>query len=203
MLTIRTWRSDTITAINSHNDFMNRYPLIEQRLTNELHEILRTLSSQHSESTVPSLSKDVIIPAIALAQKVYLLQPFSELELNATKTTQTQSASSIWTFKYSDYFKYPLGQFGARLPDFLKNIEDFRCINMSNRNKLLKPATDLTTKEKQDNLLYVLDIFPGLYCQRVKAGGSPPVSTISQPVLFIDFATNNTHTTGPLGACQF
>ena len=64
---------------------------------------------------------------------------------------------------------------------------------MSNRNKPLKSATDLTNKEQQENLLYVLDIFPGLYCRRVKAGDSPPVSTISQPVLLIAFATNGTH----------
>jgi len=153
---------------------------------------------------VLSLSKEVIIPAIALAQKVCLLQPFPELELNATKTTKTQSASSIWTFKYSDYSKYPPGQFGAKLPNFLDNIKDFKCINMSNRNRTLNLDTGLT-KEQKKILLYMLDIFPGLYCQRVTAGDSPPVSTISQPVFLFSFATNGTHahTTGHLITYQF
>jgi len=65
---------------------------------------------------------------------------------------------------------------------------------MSNRDKSLKPDTDLMTEEQQENLLYIMDIFPGLYCQRVTVGDSRPVSAISQPILLIAFATNDTHT---------
>lgn len=64
---------------------------------------------------------------------------------------------------------------------------------MSNRHKLLKPVSDLATLEQRENLRYVLDIFPGLYCQRVTTGDSPPASTISQPILLVDFAASDTH----------
>jgi hypothetical protein len=37
----------------------------------------------------------------------------------------------------------------------------------------------------------MLDIFPGLYCQRVAAGSSPLSSTISQPILLVAFATED------------
>jgi hypothetical protein len=73
-----------------------------------------------------------------------------------------------------------------QVPNFLADVQDFRCINTSNR-KLLKPATDLATKVQQESLLYLLDIFPGLYCQRVTTGACPPVSIISQPVLLVAF----------------
>ena len=75
-----------------------------------------------------------------------------------------------------------------QVPNFLADVQDFRCINMFNR-KLLKPATDLVTRVQQESLIYMLDIFPGLYCQRVTTGACPPVSTISQPVLLVAFDT--------------
>lgn len=175
LLTIRNWRSDTVTAVNSHESFTKRYPMILQELTKELYNFLQgALPAEHGESIMSSLYKDVIGPALALAQK-------------------TQSAPTIWAFRYSDYSNYQPGEFGSRLPNFLNNIKDYRCINMSNRGKRLKPATDLATKEQQENLVYVLDISPGLYCQRVTAGDSPSVSTISQPVLLVIFAANDAH----------
>jgi hypothetical protein len=73
-----------------------------------------------------------------------------------------------------------------QVPNFLADVQDFRCINTSNR-KLLKPAIDLATRVQQESLTYLLDIFPGLYCQRVTTGACPPVSTISQPVLLVAF----------------
>jgi hypothetical protein len=73
-----------------------------------------------------------------------------------------------------------------QVPNFLVDVQDFRCINTSNR-KLLKPAIDLATRVQQESLTYLLDIFPGLYCQRVTTGACPPVSTISQPVLLVAF----------------
>ena len=61
---------------------MKRYPMTEQGLTNGLYNILRrTLSSQHGESEVRSLSEDVIVPAMAVAQKVCPLQLFFGLEI--------------------------------------------------------------------------------------------------------------------------
>ncbi|OBT43285.1 hypothetical protein VE00_06924 [Pseudogymnoascus sp. WSF 3629] len=164
-------------AINSHPNFTERYPQIEQKLTNELYEYLqKALSNQEdSELTKQSLSKAIIFPAITLSQKI-------------------QSALSIWSFKYSDYWDFPPGEFATQLPDFLANIEDFRCINLSARGKSLKPATDLVRDEQRRRLLYVLDVFPGLYCQRVNAEGLSPVSTISQPELLVSFANNDTRT---------
>ena len=76
----------------------------------------------------------------------------------------------------------------AEVPNFLDIIEDYRCINLSARAKQLKPATDLATVGQQRSLAYVLDIFPGLYCQRITPGGSQPKTTVSQPVLIVCFA---------------
>ena len=120
---------------------------------------------------------------------------FSLLELKQTDTPKTQSSSSIWYFRYSDFLAHKPGEFGSRIPNFLSNIQEFQCINLTNRNKLLKPANELATREEKERLLYLLDIFPGLYCQRVTAGDTPPLSTISQPILLVAFASkeNRTH----------
>ncbi|PMD42776.1 hypothetical protein L207DRAFT_632502 [Hyaloscypha variabilis F] len=175
LLTVRAWRSDTVAAINSYENFVNRRPSIEERLTSDLHDFLGgALSSQDNESTISSLHKEVIVPTITLAQK-------------------TQSSSSIWYFRYSDFLAHKPGSFGSRIPNFLSSIQEFRCINLSNRDKLLKPANELTTREEKESLLYVLDIFPGLYCQRVTAGDSPPPSTINQPILLVAFASKEAH----------
>jgi hypothetical protein len=76
----------------------------------------------------------------------------------------------------------------AEIPNFLAIIEDYRCINLSAHAKQLKPATDLATVGQQRSLAYVLDIFPGLYCQRISLVGSQPRTTVSQPVLIVSFA---------------
>jgi hypothetical protein len=60
---------------------------------------------------------------------------------------------------------------------------------MSNGDKLLKPDIDLRTREQQEALVYVLEVFPSLYCQRVTAGDALPVLTMSQPLLLVAFAT--------------
>ncbi|KAH6671164.1 hypothetical protein B0J14DRAFT_656150 [Halenospora varia] len=176
LLTVRTWRSDTIAAIDSHENFVNRHPLIEDRLTSDLCDFLgAALSGQDSESTISSLHKEIIAPTITLAHK-------------------TQSSSSIWHFRYSDFLAHKPGEFGSRIPNFLSNIQEFRCINMSNRDRFLKPANELTTREEKESLLYVLDIFPGLYCQRVTAGDSLPLSTVNRPILLVAFASKENHT---------
>jgi hypothetical protein len=75
----------------------------------------------------------------------------------------------------------------AEIPNFLAMIEDYRCINLSAHAKQLKPATDLVTADQRRSLAYVLDIFPGLYCQRITPAGSQPRTTVSQPVLIVSF----------------
>ncbi|KAH8767805.1 hypothetical protein F5882DRAFT_509748 [Hyaloscypha sp. PMI_1271] len=171
--TIRAWRNDTITAVDSYPSFTKRATSIESVLTSDLHNYFRgALSGENENSIKWPLRKEVIAPAMGLAHK-------------------TQSTSSIWEFGYSDYLASKPGEFGSRLSNFLANIQYFRCINLSKRGKLLKEDTDLTTKEEQESLCYMLDIFPGLYCQRVAAGSSPLSSTISQPILLVAFATED------------
>lgn len=75
----------------------------------------------------------------------------------------------------------------ARIPNFLAMIEGYRCINLSACAKQLKPATDLVTPGQQRSLAYVLDIFPGLYCQRMTPAGFQPRTTVSEPVLIVSF----------------
>ncbi|KAH8807945.1 hypothetical protein F5884DRAFT_349945 [Xylogone sp. PMI_703] len=184
LLTIGTWKNETIAAIDSYKHFVNRRHSIEGRLTTELRDCLgKALSDHENESTISSLRKEIIGPTITLAHK-------------------TQSSSSIWSFRYSDFLVHKPGEFGSRIPNFLSNIQEFRCINLSNYGKLLKPANELTTEEAREKLLYVLDIFPGLYCQRVTAGDSLPVSTISQPILLVAFASKEVPTHKELGLAE-
>lgn len=75
----------------------------------------------------------------------------------------------------------------ARIPNFLTIIEDYWCINLSARAKQLKPATDLVTSDRQRRLAYVLDIFPGLYCQSMTLVGLQPKTTVKKPVLIVRF----------------
>jgi hypothetical protein len=86
----------------------------------------------------------------------------------------------------------------ARVPNFLGIIENYRCINLSACAKQLKPATDLVTPDQQRSLAYVLDIFPGLYCQRLTPAGSQPRTTVSEPVLIVSFVPGvSRHLTNP------
>jgi hypothetical protein len=190
--TVRAWRNDTITAVDSYPSFTTRATSIERELTSDLHNYLRgALSGENENSIKRSLSKEVIAPAMGLAHKVCLHIHFLPIYTNYTDTRKTQSASSIWVFGYSDYLASKPGEFGSRLPNFLANIQHFRCINLSKRGKLLNQDTDLTTREEQQSLCYMLDIFPGLYCQRVAAASSPLSSTISQPIILVAFATED------------
>ena len=77
----------------------------------------------------------------------------------------------------------------ARIPNFLALIENYRCINLSACAKQLKPATDLVTPDQQRSLVYILDIFPGLYCQRMTPAGSQPRTIVSEPVLVVTFVS--------------
>ncbi|KIM95285.1 hypothetical protein OIDMADRAFT_148926 [Oidiodendron maius Zn] len=169
--TIRTWKSDTATAIDSHPGFASRFQGIEEQHNISLYRCLQSvLSNQHNEQdTINSIYKGIVAPAITLARKV-------------------QSASSIWEFKYSEWCDCRPGELMAEISNFLAIIEDYRCINLSARAKQLKLATDLATVSQQRSLAYVLDIFPGLYCQRITPGGSQPKTTVSQPVLIVSFA---------------
>ena len=76
-----------------------------------------------------------------------------------------------------------------RMPNFLAMIEDYRCINLSACGKQLRPSTDLVKLDQQQSLIYVIDIFPGLYCQRVTPAGSLPRTTVSKAVLIVDFVS--------------
>jgi hypothetical protein len=73
----------------------------------------------------------------------------------------------------------------AGKPNFIAVLTDYDCINISARAKHIKPATDLATPEQQWGLAYVLDVFPGLYCQSMTPAGSQPAMTINQPVLIV------------------
>jgi hypothetical protein len=149
--------------------------------------VARTTSQQFLRCTKRSSSPQ------SLSLRKYVSATISPLEAKQTDTPKTQSSSSIWYFRYSDFLAHKPGSFGSRIPNFLSSIQEFRCINLSNRDKLLKPANELTTREEKESLLYVLDIFPGLYCQRVTAGDSPPPSTINQPILLVAFASKEAH----------
>ena len=75
----------------------------------------------------------------------------------------------------------------ATMPNFRAIIEDYQCTNLSARGKQLKTATDLATPDQQRSLVYMLDVFPGLYCQRMTPAGFQPRTTVSKPVLIVSF----------------
>ena len=72
LMTIRTWKSDTVAAIDSQDSFVGQYAAFEEFLKKELYNLLlATLSCGHpAEGTMSSLHKDIIAPAVALARKV-------------------------------------------------------------------------------------------------------------------------------------
>lgn len=78
----------------------------------------------------------------------------------------------------------------ARMPNFLAIIEDYRCTNLSACGKQLKTEADLATPDQQQRLVYILDIFPGLYCQRMTSAGFQPRTTVNEPVLIVSFVSD-------------
>lgn len=75
--TMRTWKSDTATAIDSHPGYAIRYLEIENRQTTGLYLCLQNvLSREHnSVDAMSSISKGIVKPAIALARKVGVRYP--------------------------------------------------------------------------------------------------------------------------------
>jgi hypothetical protein len=74
---MRTWKSDTATAIDSHPRFASRYQEIEGRQTTELYLCLKNvLSRDHNiADAMSSIAKGIVAPAIALARKVGVHYP--------------------------------------------------------------------------------------------------------------------------------
>jgi hypothetical protein len=69
--TMRTWKSDTTTAIYSHAGFASRYQNNEYRQTANLYHCLQNVvSKDYRNDAISSISKRLVAPAIALAQKV-------------------------------------------------------------------------------------------------------------------------------------
>ncbi len=77
LTTIRTWKSDTAAAIDSHPLFASRYREIEGRLTRDLYLCLQSVISEdhNSADSIISIDKGIVAPAIALARKVRVLAP--------------------------------------------------------------------------------------------------------------------------------
>jgi hypothetical protein len=108
-----------------------------------------------------------------------------------TNFSKIQCASSFWQFEYSPYWKSPPGHPAHGLRHFLDTINKFQCHNLSANRKDLKPTKDLATKDQQDSLIYILDVYPGLYCSRVDVDKFLPVMVISRPILLVGFAASN------------
>ena len=74
----------------------------------------------------------------------------------------------------------------AELPTLEKESE---CINLATHGKKLKPETDLETLDQQKRLAYVLDVFPGLYCQAITETDCLPRVTMKRPLLIVSFVS--------------
>lgn len=74
---MRTWKSDTATAIDNHPGFASRYREIEDRQTTDLYLCLQNVLSRdhNSADAMSSIDKGIVAPAIALARKVGVRYP--------------------------------------------------------------------------------------------------------------------------------
>lgn len=74
---MRTWKSDTATAIDSHPGLASRYREIEELQTRDLYLCLQNVLSRNHNSTdtMSSIDKGIVAPAIALARKVGVRYP--------------------------------------------------------------------------------------------------------------------------------
>jgi hypothetical protein len=111
--------------------------------------------------------------------------------------SKIQCASTQWLFEYSQYWNSPPGYPAKSLPQFFDTMVNFQCRNLSGNRKTLKPANDLATKDKENSLIYILDLYPGLYCSRVDVDNFLPALTITQPVLLVGFNAPNLRTGSP------
>jgi hypothetical protein len=69
---MRTWKSDTATAIDSHPELASRYREIEGWWVMNLYQCLHNVLSRdhNSADTMSSIGNGIVAPAIALARKV-------------------------------------------------------------------------------------------------------------------------------------
>lgn len=65
----------------------------------------------------------------------------------------------------------------------------YECINLATRGKKLRPETDLKTPDQMKRLAYVLDVFPGLYCQMITETGCSPREILKAPLLIVSFVS--------------
>ena len=122
-------------------------------------------------------------------------QPFhlwrNTLVSRYTNFFKFQCASNLWNFNYSPFWKSSPRYPAHRLQQFFDIITDFECRNLSTSRRTLKPANNLASKDQKGSLIYILDVYPGLYCSRVDVDKFLPAMTISRPILLVGFAAPN------------
>jgi hypothetical protein len=126
--------SQTTTARNLARDLI---PIVRRTLLNQPNLI-------SMPETMRSLLSQVIEPSLSLAKRSQKPQLLSLVPFELT-FLKIQCASSCWRFGCSKYWRVPPGRLAHSLPEFVDNITDFQCINLSAHRKTLRPQIDLAT----------------------------------------------------------
>ena len=82
LITVRMWKSDTVTAIESDMALNHQYSAIEKSLTRNLYIFLKAVlqSGNSPVDSMSSLHEEIIVPATILARKV-CIHNFSSFQL--------------------------------------------------------------------------------------------------------------------------
>jgi hypothetical protein len=91
-----------------------------------------------------------------------------------------QSSLNIWTFRYSPHWTSP-AQYASHLPGFLNDLANFACVNLIDDI----PLATADMESQRNALVYLQDIYPGLYRQEVNAHTVLEVVTVSRPLLLV------------------
>lgn len=165
---IRSWRSETLNAIINRSTFKDHRAEYAKQLTTSLARMLRIFKPRTEMKEFQSSIRDSIIkPAIELAE---------QLQLSVDKFEIT------WT-------PHSQGLTGDRA-DSMPDLQQYECVNT--QGKTIKFPKDQASTGRED-IVYLLDICPGLSCRNVKSDVWSAAKVLRKPKVLVAMTKPNGH----------
>ncbi len=164
MITRRTWRSETYTAITNRPEFQREIKNPTEFLSSSLAEILGLFIPHSKYKLRPSIRTVIIEPALALAHKMNL-------------------SVDEFSIKWTIFSNSPQGQQPTKSYPFREQFQYFEMVNLMAAGKPIKNPPGA------GHLDYVIDIMPRLVMRTAKADVFGDEKVLKRPKLLVAVPT--------------
>jgi len=154
----RAWRSETFHALANRHDIVNQRNVRKKELSTSLARIMR-IFDPHAQAIElrSSIQKKIIEPATDLADKLHLSVDRFYLEYSAWTAVPQQEKEPI-------------------------DCSRFDCLDIMT-NKSIKVPNEQS--KMRSDLIYLLDVAPGLFCETYKGDVPSPVKTLKSSRILV------------------